>query len=146
MDCSPPGFSVHRIFQARILEWIAIFFSSGSSWSRIWIRSPTLWAGSLPCQTQGNPINPCSLLKSRQLICGRTGTGIFLLIPGQFYFIKQYSHVLRVFDEMRMSDAEAMHKLWNNPNAIQWLMTCVSPTQWPCAIKSKNMMPNAFQK
>ena len=27
MDCSPPGFSVHGIFQARILEWLAIFFS-----------------------------------------------------------------------------------------------------------------------
>ena len=26
-DCSLPGFSVHRIFQARILEWVAISFS-----------------------------------------------------------------------------------------------------------------------
>ena len=24
MDCSPPGSSLHRIFQARILEWVAI--------------------------------------------------------------------------------------------------------------------------
>ena len=24
MDCSPPGFSVYGIFQARILEWVAI--------------------------------------------------------------------------------------------------------------------------
>ena len=30
MDCGPPGFSVHGI-QARILEWIAIPFSRGSS-------------------------------------------------------------------------------------------------------------------
>ena len=27
MDCSPPGFSVHGILQARILEWLAISFS-----------------------------------------------------------------------------------------------------------------------
>ena len=27
MDCSPPGFSVHGILQARILEWVAISFS-----------------------------------------------------------------------------------------------------------------------
>ena len=27
MDCSPPGSSVHEIFQARILEWVAISFS-----------------------------------------------------------------------------------------------------------------------
>ena len=29
MDCSPPGSSVHGIFQARILEWVAIFSSRG---------------------------------------------------------------------------------------------------------------------
>ena len=34
MDCRPPGFSVHGIFQARILEWVAISFSRGSSWPR----------------------------------------------------------------------------------------------------------------
>ena len=27
MDCSPPGSSVHGIFQARLLEWGAIAFS-----------------------------------------------------------------------------------------------------------------------
>ena len=27
MDCSPPGSSVHGIFQARVLEWAAIAFS-----------------------------------------------------------------------------------------------------------------------
>ena len=31
MDCSPPGSSVHGLLQARILEWVAIPFSSGSS-------------------------------------------------------------------------------------------------------------------
>ena len=31
MDCSLPGSSVHRIFQAIVLEWIAISFSRGSS-------------------------------------------------------------------------------------------------------------------
>ena len=29
MDCNPPGSSVHGIFQARILEWVAISFSRG---------------------------------------------------------------------------------------------------------------------
>ena len=28
-DCSPPGFSVHGVFQARILEWVAISSSRG---------------------------------------------------------------------------------------------------------------------
>ena len=51
MDCSLPGSSVHGIFQAIILEWIAISFSSGSSWPRdrtrvshIVDRRFTVWA------------------------------------------------------------------------------------------------------
>ena len=31
MNCSLPGFSVHGILQAKILEWVAISFSRGSS-------------------------------------------------------------------------------------------------------------------
>ena len=31
MECGPPGSSVHGISQARILEWVAISFSRGSS-------------------------------------------------------------------------------------------------------------------
>ena len=34
--CSPPGFSVHGVSQARILEGVAISFSSGSSQPRVW--------------------------------------------------------------------------------------------------------------
>ena len=51
MDCSPPGFSVHRILQARILEWVPIISSRGSPWPRDWIlvsyiagRFFTVWA------------------------------------------------------------------------------------------------------
>ena len=41
MDCSLPGSSIHEILQARILEWIAISFSRGSSWPRnqTWVSS-----------------------------------------------------------------------------------------------------------
>ena len=35
-DCGPPVSSVHGIFQAGILEWVAISFSRGSSWPRDW--------------------------------------------------------------------------------------------------------------
>ena len=39
MDCSQLGSSVHGILQARILEWVAISFSRGSSWpwDRTWV-------------------------------------------------------------------------------------------------------------
>ena len=36
MDCSSPGSFVHGILQARILEWVAILFSKGSSQPRDW--------------------------------------------------------------------------------------------------------------
>ena len=35
---SPPGSSVHGILQARVLEWVAISFSRGSSWPRDWTQ------------------------------------------------------------------------------------------------------------
>ena len=38
MDCSPPGSFVHGILQARILEWVAISFSRGSSQPRNWTQ------------------------------------------------------------------------------------------------------------
>ena len=51
MNRSLPGSSVHGIFQARVLEWVAISFSKGSSWPRdqtqvfcIAGRRFTLWA------------------------------------------------------------------------------------------------------
>ena len=51
MDCSLPGSSVHGILHARILEWVAIPFSRGSSWPRDWTqvfqtagRFSTIWA------------------------------------------------------------------------------------------------------
>ena len=51
MDCSLPGSSVHGISQARLLEWVAIYFSRGSSQprDRTWVscvagRFFTIWA------------------------------------------------------------------------------------------------------
>ena len=51
MDCSLPGSPVHRIFQARVLEWVAISFSRGCSQPRDWTRVSrtagrrfTIWA------------------------------------------------------------------------------------------------------
>ena len=50
MDCSPPGSPVHVISQARILAWVSISFSQGSSRPRNWTRSVALQADSLPSE------------------------------------------------------------------------------------------------
>ena len=52
MDSSPPGSSVYGISQVRILEWVAISFSRGSSQSGIESRSHALQAVSLPAEPQ----------------------------------------------------------------------------------------------
>ena len=74
VDCSPPGSSVHGILQARILEWVAISFSRGSSQPRdrthvshIAGRCFSLWAtrgASSLYQTRGRDIFPSLLLKN----------------------------------------------------------------------------------
>ena len=62
MDCSPPGSSIHGIFQARLLEWVAIAFSAwtiyivpGIPQARIleWVAFPSSRGSSQPTdQTQ----------------------------------------------------------------------------------------------
>ena len=53
MDSTPPGSSVHGILQSRILEWVAVPFSRGSSQPRDQTWSPTLQADSLPYEPPG---------------------------------------------------------------------------------------------
>ena len=56
VDWSTPGFSVRRILQARILEWVAVPFSRGSSQPRIEPGSSALQADSLPAEPPGKPM------------------------------------------------------------------------------------------
>ena len=54
-DCSPPGSSDLGILQARILEWVPIPFSRGSSQPRGQTGSPAWQADSLPSEPLGKP-------------------------------------------------------------------------------------------
>ena len=60
--CDSMNYTVHGILQARILEWVALPFSRGSSQSKeeSWSskpRSPMLQADSLPAEPQGKPLS-----------------------------------------------------------------------------------------
>ena len=68
MDWSLPGSSVHGILQARILEWVVVPFSRGSSNPGIEPRSPALQVDSSPSEPPGKPKN--------------TGVGSLSLSPG----------------------------------------------------------------
>ena len=57
LDCSPPGSSVHRILQARILKWVAIPFSRRFPNPGIKPGSLALQADSLPSEPPGKLIH-----------------------------------------------------------------------------------------
>ena len=53
--CNPMDYADHEILQARILEWVAVPSSRGSSQPGIEPRSPALQAVSLPAEPPGKP-------------------------------------------------------------------------------------------
>ena len=69
MDCNPLGSSAHRIFQARILEWVAIFYSMVSSRPKdqTCVFCLLHWqAGSLPLHHMGSPLHMLALTNFSQ--------------------------------------------------------------------------------
>ena len=79
MDCSPPGSSVHGILQARTLEWVAIFFSRGSSRpSPKWEAEEAIY--SELCYSQGVNHHQVHLAESKagrgvEKMCSQNGEG-----------------------------------------------------------------------
>ena len=55
MDCSPPDSPVHGIFQARVLEWVAISFSRESSQPKNWTRVSCTAGRCFTSGPQGSP-------------------------------------------------------------------------------------------
>ena len=62
MDYSPPDSSVHGIFQARILEWVAISFSRDLPDPGIELESPALACGFFTTELPGKPLLTSELL------------------------------------------------------------------------------------
>ena len=79
MYCSPPGFSVHGISQARILEWVAISYSRGSSWPREPKDGTRISCTGRQIPYHWPPGNPNNPIYPYIYIC-RCLTGIFLII------------------------------------------------------------------
>ena len=55
MDWSLPGSSIHGIFRARVLEWVAMSFSRGSSLPRDWTQVSHISVDILPSELPGKP-------------------------------------------------------------------------------------------
>ena len=56
MDCSLPGSSVNGIFLARILQWVAISYSRGSSWPRDWMGISCIGRRFFTAESLGKPL------------------------------------------------------------------------------------------
>ena len=73
VDCSPPGSSVHGISQARILDWVVIFFSRAFSDPGIGTRSPALQVDSATREALCN--TDAQLMHSHQAWVTKTWRG-----------------------------------------------------------------------
>ena len=71
MDYNPPGSSLHELSQARVLEWVAISFSKGSSnpWIVLASLVPSALAGGfLPLVLLGKPFFVLRSIQGHQLV------------------------------------------------------------------------------
>ena len=82
MDCSLTGSSVHGIFQARILEWVAISFSRGSSRPRDRTQVTCIVGRSLPSELPGKPNLQ---LKTNKYLNIKRQAPHFLPLPQSWY-------------------------------------------------------------
>ena len=89
MDCSPPGFFVHGILQARILEWLPFPLPEDVPNPGIKPQSLALQADSLPFELQGSPSLP---LTCSEHSCYPTA-GQNHLMPSLFHIKCLVSHV-----------------------------------------------------
>ena len=76
MDSSPPGSSIHRILQARILEWVAISFSNACMHAKLLFVSDSVWS-------YGQ--QPTRLLCPQDSLGKNTGVGCHFLLPSVSY-------------------------------------------------------------
>ena len=75
MDCSLPGSSVHRILQARILEWVAILFSRGSSQPRDQTQVSHIAGRFFTTEPLGKPKATILQYKFKKKLKNRSGEG-----------------------------------------------------------------------
>ena len=84
MDCSPPGSYVHGISQARILEWVAMSSSRGSSPPRDRTQISSIAAKFFITKPPGKPNHMISLVFNLvEVERERVAVGFVLAYPGK---------------------------------------------------------------
>ena len=104
MDCSPPGSSIHGIFQARVQEWGAIAFSKGSS--------PPTQGSRL--QTPGQEGPASALHKSPKLWLNRLPLRLAQLPNGQEFTARSPQTLILFFPHGCPAGPQTMKALWQS--------------------------------
>ena len=159
MDCSLPGFSVHGILQARILEWVAMPSSRGSSEPRKQTqvsctagRFFTNWTtkeffpqiqalGCVTCSVMSDPLRPYRLDPARLLCPGdspvkNTGMGCHFLLQGSFQPRESNLGLLNCRQILYCLSHQVSLGVW-------W--TQVIMVSDPLLLQVSNLMPEMFQ-
>ena len=116
---SPPGSSVHGISQARILEWVAIPFTRGSSPPRDGTQVSCLAGRFSTTEALGKPNKPLVRLEKKKrgykLLISEMKEGTWLQIPWTLYKIikEYYAHKVDNLDEMdQIPERHSLPKLF----------------------------------
>ena len=123
MDCSSPGFSVLRISQARILEWVVISSSKGSCQPRHWTHASCIAGRFFTTEPPGKPSGICCAVLSRPVVSDslwpkRKWQPTPVLLPGK-------SHGRRIL---------VGYSLWGckESDTTKWLHFGLLPTRLLC--------------
>ena len=142
LNCTAPGFSVHGISQARILEWVAISFSRGSSQPRDWSHLSCIVGRFFTTEPDSFPLEgPTCVISSVQLLshiqlcdpmdCSRSGFPVHHQLPKL-----PQTQVHRVSDSIQSSHLLSspspaafylsQHEIFSNESVIRirWAKYC----------------------
>ena len=113
MDCSLARSSVHGILQARILEWVSISFSRGSSQARDWTRVSALQADTLTSEPPGKPLYSTEVPPKMK---GSTN------MTQQFHFWEESeTNILKRYVYSRGYGQIIIAKIWEKLSVHQWM-------------------------
>ena len=128
MDCSLPGSSVHGIFQARVLEWVAMSFSRRSSWPRNRTQVSHIVGRRFTSEPPGKSLGTPNLF-------------IFILEMGIIIWIKTDDYHWGITDSMDMGWVDSGSWWWiGRPGVLKFIRSqrvghdWVTELNWTCLI------------
>ena len=130
MDCRPPGSSVHGLLQPRVLEWVDISSSKGSSrpWDRTSVSCISCTAGRFfTTEPQGKPRIPCNWFQKVQHINTETHfwhkgyeSIFFSPLLSSFFFLKKKDNTMWFQNASPCLETNLPHHSAWSPNFLGW--------------------------